>query len=250
MFKKMFQSFLFLFLGREKRLAYVRNHCLSDSFVDELIEDEKKRYLLKEYVKYHTLKEYQILRIIKLNDEISLKQEVLKKNVLSDDAQVALVNNNNVLLLETYLCPDGYYQPERTFSLNAEYLFLSGLIEKNALMGFEVFKTYVANNTHKALTKELLMFIIYRGYDNELSRHILLKSKLSREMEDCLVNEASDEQLKFYLENRQIYSDSAQMCLINRSFELATLHNSEYGLRPKAKTEYYRLKKQEFEKSE
>ena len=250
MLKEIIQYFLFLFMGREKRLAYVRKHCLSDVVVDSLIGNEKKHYLLKEYVKYNTLKEYQILRIINLKDEISLKQEVLKRNILSDDAQLALVNNNNILLLETYLCPDGYYQPERTLSLIAEYLFLSRLIEKNILMGFEIFKTYVANNVSKALTKELLQFIIYNGYDNQLSRHILLKSKLSREMEECLVVNATDEQLKFYLENCQIYSESAQLCLVNRSFELAEFHNEEYGLRPKAKNEYYQLKRTEFEKNE
>ena len=247
--KKFFQLLLYFFIGEEWGKAYVRKHCLDDVIVDRLIKSEKKRYLLKEYAKNHTLKGYQIASILQLPNEISLKQEVLKRNELDEKEQELLITSskNNTLLFETYLCPDGYYLSERTFALKPEFLFLSSLIEKNNMMGFEIFKTYVANNNKKVLTPELLKIIIEN--DNQLSRHILIKARLNRDMEEFFVENSSNEMLRFYISNCQFYADSAQLLLVERDYDLAHLHFKSYGLRSKAQSLYYQLRKEELDET-
>ena len=237
--KKIIQLLIYLFTLGNWGKAYLEKNRFDDAFVNRLIKSKKKRKMLKVYVKNHPLNDEQISQILQMKGEISLKQDVLRKNVLQEKEQELLVSNNNVLLLDAYLCPDGYYLKERAFSLKAEFLFLSSLIEKNNLMGFEIFKTYIANNVERVLTMELLNIIV--GCDNQLSRHILLKARLSREQEEFLVGQASNEMLEFYVRNCRLGSETAQHMLVDKNFELASIHFQRYGLCCKARALYYTI---------
>ena len=237
--KKIIQLLIYFFTLGDWGKAYLKKNRFNDAIVNRLIKSKRKRKLLKVYVKNHPLNDEQISQILKIKGEISLKQDVLRKNVLKEREQELLVSNNNVLLLDTYLCPDGYYLKERALSLKAEFLFLSSLIEKDNLMGFEIFKTYIANNIERVLTMELLRIVI--DNDNQLSRHILLKARLNRDHEEYLVSKASNEMLEFYVRNCRLGSETAQHMLVDKNFELASIHFQRYGLCCKARALYYTI---------
>ena len=110
--KKIIQLLIYFFTLGDWGKAYVKKHRFDDAIVNKLIKSKKKRKLLKVYVKNHPLNDDQISQILQMKGEISLKQHVLRMNILKEDEQEVLVSNNNVLLLDTYLCPDGYYLKE------------------------------------------------------------------------------------------------------------------------------------------
>ena len=98
-----------------------------------------------------------------------------------------------------------------------------------------------------SLTPELLKIIIEN--DNQLSRHILIKARLNRDMEEFFVENSSNEMLRFYISNCQFYADSAQLLLVERDYDLAHLHFKSYGLRSKAQSLYYQLRKEELDET-
>ena len=62
-----------------------------------------------------------------------------------------------------------------------------------------------------------------------------------------MINNASFELLREYVENKQFYQEQAQILLVEKYYSLAKIHQEEYGLRPKAQVQYQQKRREEIQ---
>ena len=224
-----------------KMLNHVSVNELKPSEVSMLVKRDTESILL-EYIKIHKLKTYQVTNILKGEYESNLVQEILRTYELNEEQEEILAAKNNILLLENYLSPKGYLDPEKRLSPKAEKIYIINMLKRQNNIGLELFKTYVDNNKKTILTDEILKEALER--DCIASRYLLLKSYLTEDQEEYLLLNASEERIEDYIAKKQLYSEKAQMLLVEKYFSLAKLHQEDHGLRPKAQ-QLYRGKKRE-----
>ena len=208
-------------------------------------ETEKK---LSEYIKRHQLDGALITKIlIKVKDEsfFHFMQEVVRSQKLNDYHQELLASKKNVLLMETYLAPEGFLEPSKRLSRKAEFIYISGMIEKKSMVGIELLKTYIDNFKRDILTDELLEVALKN--DCIASRYLLLRAFLSETQEIYLIKSMSLEMLKDYIEGKPIYQEGAQIVLVENFYELSKRHQEQYGLQPKALQLYHSKRKVEIQ---
>lgn len=231
---------------------WIKKHRLDDRIVDLLIRE--KFNLLEKYARRHQLSSYQITDILSdladVDDEYTQAfiRELLKNNTLNREQEQLLVSKNDVLFLESYLTPNGYFDASRRFHEVAEHNYILGMAEAKNMTGIEVFKAYVDNTFRDMMTDELLAELILLP-ESFAVRYVLQKARLSKEQEDFLVDKAPEKLIKIYIGEKELASDAAQLQLVEKHFELARLYFEKYGLRSKAQQTYHLLRKQALEKT-
>ena len=214
----------------------------------------EKFNLLEKYARRHQLSSYQITDILSdladVDDEYTQAfiRELLKNNTLNREQEQLLVSKNDVLFLESYLTPNGYFDASRRFHEVAEHNYILGMAEAKNMTGIEVFKAYVDNTCRDMMTDELLAELILLP-ESFAVRYVLQKARLSKEQEDFLVDKAPEKLIKIYIGEKELASDAAQLQLVGKHFELARLYFEKYGLRSKAQQTYHLLRKQALEKT-
>lgn len=241
---KFFQKLLVRFMGFGLFVRYVRKHRLNDEIVDYLIR-EKKIPLLMEYIKYNQLSSYQITNILEcFGDEqelntMKLVQSILRNNILNEEQQNLMVSKNDVLFLESYLSPNGYYESARRFKRIPEYGYIQGMVKSNKTVGIELFKAYIDNNARDIMTDDLLNFLLEQSTDSFAVRYLIQKVKLSKEQEETLLEKAPASMVALRIKANELISDLSQQMLVKNHFELAEKYFEKYGLRSKAQQEFY-----------
>lgn len=225
-------------------VRYVRKHRLSDEIVDYLIR-EKKIPLLMEYTKYNQLSSYQITSILEyFGDEqelntMKLVQSILRNNILNEEQQNLMVSKNDVLFLESYLSPNGYYDNTRRFKRVPEYNYIQGMVQSNKNVGIEMFKAYIDNNARDIMTDDLLNFLLEQSTDSFAVRYLIQKVKLSKEQEEKLLETAPEKMVALRIQSNELISDVSQLLLVTKYYDLAEKYFDKYGLRSKAQQEFY-----------
>ncbi len=217
---------------------------LLDETIEVLIDKKEEKYLL-EYIKTHKLSSKLVTKILQSQRESNLIQEVLRTHVLDEEQQKLLAEKNNVILMETYLSPQGFLEPQRTLSPNAEFSYLSSMIESKSMVGIELFKIYVDNLRKTIMTDELLKVCLKN--DCFASMYLLKRAYLSDVQEEYLINNASFELLKEYVDNKQFYQETSQILLVEKYYSLAKVHYEQYGFRPKAQSCYQEKRREEIQ---
>lgn len=225
--------------------GYVKNHRLEDEVVNFLISEERDD-ILQHYVKYHTLSTDQITEVLFRETVGDLMLEVVRINILTPKQQELIIEKKNVLLLEAYLSPKGFFDCSRRFNTLPEYLFIYNMIKSDKLTGVELFKTYVDNCYRTLLTEDLIDLLI----QNETAfatKYIFRRAKLRREWEADFVKRASETMLKIYIEEHEFGSDAGQLELIQKSDELAKIYYEKHKFRPAAQSVYFNTRQQKCE---
>lgn len=241
---KFFQKLLVRFMGFKVFVCYGRKHRLADEIVDYLIR-EKKISLLMEYTKYNQLSSYQISAILEyLGDEKELNtmefvQRLLRNNVLNEEQQKKMVSKNDVLFLESYLSPNGYYDNTRRFKRVPEYSYIQGMVQSNKNVGIEMFKAYIDNNARDIMTDDLLDFLVKQSTDSFAVRYLIQKVKMSKEQEEKLLETAPEKMVALRIQSNELISDVSQLLLVTKYYDLAEKYFDKYGLRSKAQQEFY-----------
>lgn len=221
-----------------------KNSPLLDETIDVLIDKKEENYLLS-YIKVHKLSSKHITKILQSERESDLIQAILRIYVLDETQQQILAEKNNVILMETYLSPQGFWEPQRALSPKAEFTYLSMMIKSRSMMGIELFKIYVDNQRKTIMTDDILTLCLQN--DCFASRYLLKRAYLSDTQEEYLINNASFELLSEYVENKQFYQEQAQILLVEKYYSLAKIHQEEYGLRPKAQVQYQQKRREEIQ---
>lgn len=241
---KFFQKLLVKFMGFGLFVRYVRKHRLADEIVDYLIR-EKKIQLLMEYTKYNQLSSYQITNILEdYGDEEDMKtikfvQSILRNNILNEEQQNLMVSKNDVLFLESYLSPNGYYDSSRRLKRVPEYGYIQGMVHSKKTIGIELYKAYIDNNARDIMTDDLLDFLVEQSTESIAVRYLVQKAKMSKEQEEKLLDKGSAAMIELRIQSNELISDTSQQLLVNKYFELAEKHFEKYGLRSKAQQEFY-----------
>ncbi len=255
MLKIMFQS-LVIWLGGT--FVYKKSP-LNDKVVDSLIKADKslkegkkskklarKRVILFDYIAKYRLKPYQVTNILKEAHSKELIQKIVRNYELSEEQETLLLSlENNILLLETYLAPDGYLDPNKKLSLKAEEQYVISMLTSHAKIGLELFKTYVDNTKRTILTDNILKTAIEN--DCFASRYLLNRAFFNEEQELYLVETLDEEGIEDYIELKQLYYEKSQALLVEKYFTLAKLHHAKYGFRPKVMPDFREKKKKELE---
>lgn len=243
--KQKFQKILVKYGGIWLFKKYVSRHHLKDDIVSWLIRNNKEAYLLI-YMAIHLLSSQHITSILEAPVVNAVMLLAVRKHRLSAEQQALLVQKNNVLLLEAYLCPNGIFDENRRFSTLPEFLFVQSIVKSEKLTGVEIFKTYVDNNYRDLLTADLIRLLV----NNEhafATMYILQKARLRKEQEEQFLNTASDNLIRYYISEHEITSDQAQILLVEQHFELAQLHFNKYKLRVKAQQLYHERRRLDVE---
>ncbi len=241
---KFFQKLLIRFMGFGLFVKYVRKHRLNDEIVDYLIR-EKKIPLLMEYTKYNQLSSYQISAILEyFGDEQELRtmnfvQSILRNNILNEKQQDIMVSKNDVLFLESYLSPNGYFDAGRRFKRIPEYIYIQGMVQSKKTIGIEVFKAYIDNTARDIMTDDMLNFLITQSTENFAVRYLIQKAKMSKEQEERLLEKGPEKMVELRIQSNELISDISQQHLVNKYFEMAEKYFKQYGLRSKAQQEFY-----------
>jgi len=243
--KAKFQEIL-IKIGGTWPLNYVKKHRLDDDIVNSLIREEADKFLLH-YVQFHTLSTSQITEILQRDKVGELMLAIARKNILTPKQQEILVEKNNVLLLEAYLCPQGYFDSNRRFKTFPEYLFIYKMVKSEKLIGAELFKTYV-DNTYKTLLTEDIVNLLIENENTWACKYIFHRARLKREWEEDFVLKASDDLLISYMNEHEFGSDAAHLALVQQKFALAQVYYQKYRLRPKAQQLYHEIRQQEIER--
>ena len=232
---------------------------LDDRVVDNLIEADKivntgvvlerflrKKDMLFDYISKYRLKPYQVTNILRGRHSKELVKSIVLNYELSEEQEEFLLSlDNNILLLETYLSPQGYLDPSKRLAPKAEEKYVVRMLTSQKQVGLELFKTYVDNSKRTILTDNILKIAL--KYDSIASRYLLLKSYFDEDQELYLINTLSEEKLDDYISFKQLYYDKSQMMLIERYFALAKLHHEKYGFRPKVMSAFRDKKKAELQ---
>lgn len=234
--RKKFQEMI-LKVGGSILSKYIERHRLEDEIIYELIRAKKDEFLIK-YGKLHSFSMPQITEILLREGVDELQLFVARRNTLTTKQQEILVEKGNVLLIEAYLCPNDLFKSERRFATLPEYKFVYRMIKSDKLTGVEIFKTYVDNCYRTLLTEDLIDLLI----ENETSfptKYIFYRARLKKEWEEMFIQKASAEMLKSYLEEHELGTDSAQVALIRKNYDLAEEYAQKYSFRTKARQLYY-----------
>ncbi len=246
--KKKFQEILVKF-GGTWPLNYVKTHRLDDDIINSLIRentDDSDEFLLH-YVQYHTLSTDQITEILQRDKVGELMLSVARKYILTPKQQEILIEKNNVLLWEAYLCPKGFFDSNRRFKTLPEYMFIYNMVKSEKLIGAEIFKTYV-DNTYKTLLTEDVVKLLIENENTWACKYIFHRAKLKREWEENFIFTASDEMLRSYFNEHEFGSDAGQLALVQQKFALAQAYSRKYKFRPKAQQIYYEIRQREIER--
>ena len=241
---KFFQKLLIKFMGFGLFVRYVRKHRLADEIVDYLIR-EKRIQLLMEYTKYNQLSSYQITAILDdFGDEEDMNtmkfvQNLLRNNILNEEQQKMMVSKNDVLFLESYLSPNGYYDNTRRLKRVPEYGYIRSMVQSKKTVGIELYKAYIDNNARDIMTDDLMDFLVEQSTESFAVRYLVQKAKMSKEQEEKLMEKGSAALIELRTQTNELISDISQQQLVNKYFELAEKHFEKYGLRSKAQQEFY-----------
>lgn len=243
--KKLFQEML-LKAGDTTLFKYIENHRLEDEIVTNLIREEKDEILLK-YIKIHSLNENQITEILYRDNVDELMLAVVRQYTMTPKQQEIIVEKGNVLLLEAYLCPKGFFDSNRRFATLPEYKFIYGMIKSDKLTGVEIFKAYV-DNVYRTLLTEDLIDLLIANENSFATKYIFSRARLKKEWEGAFVEKASETMLKNYLDAHEFATDAAQTALIRKNYPLARVYYDKYKFRPNPLKLYHDLRQQEIEK--
>ncbi len=246
MLRRKLQEILVKFGGTWLFKKYVTRHRLEDDVVSWLIANNKEAYLLF-YMAIHLLAPHHITTILRQDVVNAVMLFAVRKNSLSAEQEAMLVQRNNVLLLEAYLCPNGFFDTNRRFATLPEYLFIHSMVKSEKLTGVEIFKTYIDNSYRTLLTDDLIK-LLAENENSFATKYILKKSRLRKEQEELFLNCASEDLIRYYINEHEIGSDQAQIVLVEEHFELAQLHFNKYKLRQKAQQLYHEIRRKEVEK--
>lgn len=243
--KEKFQAGLVKYAGAWQFKKYVEKNRLEDSVVNDLIREPRDEYLLI-YMKQHTLSADQISEILMREKVGEVMLAVARAYTLTNRQQETLVEKNNAILLEAYLCPKGFFEPARRLSTLAEYKFIYGMVKSTKLTGAEIFKTYVDNFYRTLLTEDLVEFLI-KNENTYPTKYILHKAKLKREWEEMFVKTASEDMVKDYIYDHEFGMDASQIELINKYPSLAKIYYDKYKFRPLPQQLYHKRRQEENE---
>lgn len=243
--KKLFEHIL-LKLGNMWFFSrYVKKYRLEENLVDGLIrgEYEKSEVLLQEYLKNNLL-EYEQLTEMLYQKESDALVAALRQSRLKPEQQIVLAEKKSSLLLEAYFCPKGYFDEDRRFDKTAEYYLIESFVKSSELerIGAEIAKIYIDNAAKDLLTDDILHLIIKN--DGWAARYILQKCRLGHEQEDEFVETAPRAMLENYLKTWPLWSESAQLKLIEKDFILAEKHFQDHGLRCEAEIRFHARRKE------
>ncbi len=246
MLKKMFQAALVRYGSTWLFKKYVKKYRLEDEVVDLLIQENRTERLM-EYIKHQELSSRHLTGILsgEMND---LTLHSVRNNILDNEQQQLLVSKKNILLLEAYLSPEGYFDLARRFKPAAEQMYILSMAQSEKKIGVEVFKAYIDNTSRDVITEGLLKAIL--PYDSFATHYVLHKAVLKKEHEEYLVKNAQEHLIGEYIKDHELASDAAQLALVEENFELAKKHFNLYGLRSQAQQRYHALRKQAIERSQ
>lgn len=251
--KNFFQKILVKYGNFHSFKQYITRQRLDDCYVDYMIQENKVEFLT-EYIRHHMLSSYQVTNVLhnmadKPDEKTqNLVQQLLRSVRLTAEQEQFIVSKNDVLYLEAYLSPKGYFEPERRFGRIAEYHYIRSMIKTDSKVGLEIFKSYVANCAKDLLTDELLKMLM-ENPDSQAAIYVLQKARISREQEDYFITHAEKEQIVRLIKARSLFHDSAQLLLIQNHYDLAENYFKQHGLRSQAQQLYHSLRRQEFEKA-
>ena len=197
----------------------------------------------------------QITEILQKEKEDRIMLEVLRTNKLDPSQEELLVLKRNTLLLETYLSPQGFLDPDRILSPKAEEIYILSMLKAQKAVGIELFKTYVDNAKKTILTDKLLekaIEVIALSCDQTTTecfsaKYLLSKAYFNENQELYLLTHCSYNYIEEYISQKQLYSDKAQIYLIENFYPIAKFHQEEYGFRPKAIQPYHTKRKEELQ---
>lgn len=224
---------------------YVKKHRLNVDLVNNLIRGQYKKSesLLIEYLKNYFLEPGQITEMLYQKESEALVM-ALRQNILSREQQEILAKKKSAALLEAYFCPKGYFENYRRFNKLAEYFLMESFVKSSELerVGAEIAKIYIDNAAKDLLTDDILQLIIQN--DGWAARYILEKCRLGHEQEDEFVENAPQAMLENYLKVWPLWSESAQLKLIEKDFVLAERHFQDHGLRCEAEILFHARRKE------
>ncbi len=241
--KEKIQEGLVKYAGAWQFKKYVEKNRLEDNIVNLLIREHRDSYLLF-YMKQHSLSTNQISEILMREKVGEVMLAAVRAYTLTNRQQETLVEKNNALLLEAYLSPQGFFEPNRRFSTLAEYKFIYGIVKSEKLTGAEIFKTYVDNFYRTLLTEDLVKFLI-ENENTYPTKYILHKAKLKREWEEMFINTASEDMVRDYIYDHELGMDASQIALIKKYFSLARIYYDKYKFRPAPQQLYHERRQEE-----
>ena len=240
MFKKLFHAIVTGYSGTWLGKLFFSNEDMVDYAIDNKIELE-----VFDKVSQKNLTEDQITKILQTH-EGEPTQELVKNYELTVAQQIILCSKKNTLLIENYLAPTGYL--ERNLCPQAEFIYIETMINKASNIGIEMFKTYVDNNKRTILTDELLKIALEKISSSKdeaiAAKYLIQKAYFTEAQEVYLVENSTFEIMEEYLAIKQIYQEESQIILVEKFYDLAKIHQEEYGLRPRA-LQIYRAKRKE-----
>lgn len=224
---------------------YVKKHRLDAAFVNALIRGEynKSEEFLLVYLKNCILEDSQLTEILYQKESEALVM-ALRQKILNHEQQKILAEKKSAILLEAYLCPKGYFDESRRFDRLAEYILIESFVKSSELerVGAEIAKIYIDNTAKDLLTDDILQLIIKN--DGWATRHILARCRLGHEQEEAFVEKAPQAMLEYYLKIWPLWSESAQLKLIEKDFVLAERHFQNHGLRCEAEILFHARRKE------
>ena len=240
MFKKFFQALATGCSGTWVGKLFYSNEEMVDYAIDNKLEIE-----VFDQASQKKLTEEQITKILQTH-EGEPTQELVKNYELTEAQQIILCSKKNTLLIENYLAPTGYL--ERALCPEAEFIYVETMINKTSNIGIEMFKTYVDNNKKTILTDELLKIALEKISSSKeeaiAAKYLIQRAYFTEAQEVYLLEHSTFEMMEEYLAIKQIYQEESQIRLVEKFYELAKIHQEDYGLRPKA-LQLYRSKRKE-----
>lgn len=213
---------------------FVMENVLDDEAL-QIIVKENKIDFFREYLKHQELTNEQITKILS-QDKVTPIMLWLVRLVKKFNAkqQMLIVKKQNAMLFEAYLYPDGLFDIKRRFYDEVEYHYIENMVkitETDKYVGWEVFKAYVDNNYGRMIRSDVILLLV--KYPNSYAtRYILHRGKIRKDFEVLFIENASEDLLDFYLEERQFTTDKGQKALIQKSMKLAQKHLDKYGFCP------------------
>ncbi|MBR5154327.1 MAG: hypothetical protein IKW58_01215 [Alphaproteobacteria bacterium] len=211
---------------------------------------------INDWMKDVKLTPSQITDILNREKEDRVMLEVLRNNKLDPAQEEILVSKRNTLLLETYISPQGYLEPSRTLSPKAEFAYILSMLDTKKTIGIELFKIYVDNAKKTIMTDAILekaLEVINASSDETektecfAAKYLLSKAYLNEEQEQYLLNNANPAYIDEYINSKALYHENSQILLIEKYFNLAKLHQEQYGLRAKALQLFHAKRKEELQ---
>lgn len=244
--RRTIQEILVKYCGIQLFKSYVSKYRLDEEVLNYLILHHMYEHIII-YMNFYMLGSEHIKSILQYDTVNEVMLTAVRKHYLSEEQQLVLVQKNNVLLLEAYLCPNGIFDTERRFKTLPEYYFIHGMIKSEKMVGVEIFKTYV-DNTYRSLVTEDLVHLLAENENAFATRYILQKIRIRRELEELFISLASENLISYYINEHELGSDKAQILLVQKHFKLAQLHFNKYKLRPTAQKLYHEIRRKEAEK--